>query len=126
MSKFTISFNIGYDVPSVASGVLNGFPMLYQFVTIREFTEFIRDNSLAFADWAIQHNVMKSSIVLYVNITRFYIECDEEWIYESFFRIKCKNIREYIPLLSMGDNEIQSLLKSKSRDEKINDVLDPT
>lgn len=114
----TAVFNIGYETKS-SSGVLNRTPIIYQFDSVKEYTNFIRGGMVNIVDWAIKNYVPKSSIVLYTNISRLYMEGDEEWVWSNDFNIKCKNIREYKPLINLSDEEIEALL----RDEVINNVL---
>ncbi len=114
---YTVSLNIGYE--SGSSGILNKFPISYQFTTVREFTDFIRKSSIHFADWAVQNYVPKSSIVLYTNIYMVYMEDGEEWTWSWEFDIRMENVREYKPLIMISDEELQSLL----RNLKIEDVL---
>ncbi len=115
---YTAVFNIGYETES-SSGVLNRTPIIYQFNSVKEYTDFIRGGMVNIVDWAIKNYVPKSSIVLYTNISRLYMEGDEEWVWSNDFNIKCKNIREYKPLINLSDEEIEALL----RDEVINNVL---
>lgn len=115
---YTAVFNIGYET-GYSSGVLNRTPIIYHFDDVREYTNFIRGGVVNIVDWAIKSHVPKSSIVLYTRISRLYMEGDEDWVWSNDFDIKCKNIREYKPLINLSDEEIEALL----RDEVINNVL---
>jgi len=116
---YTFSLNIGYESSTGSSGVLNKLPMIYRFDTPKDFTNFVRNNSIRLVDWAIQNHVPKSSLMLYVTINRFYEEEGEDWIWSNEFHIHLKNIREYIPYLDMTDEEIEA----EGRDKTIDDVL---
>lgn len=116
---YTAVFNIGYET-GYSSGVLNRTPIIYHFDDVREYTNFIRGGVVNIVDWAIKNHVPKSSIVLYTRISRLYMEGDEDWVWSNDFDIKCKNIREYKPLINLSDEEIEALL----RDEVINSILD--
>ena len=111
----TVAINIGYETDG-NNGVLSRFPMLWEFESVRSFTSFIRENSLDLVLWAIKSYVSKSSLVLYVNITREY-SADDCW--ENEFTIHCKNIREYMPYLHLYTEEIEAM----KRDQKINSII---
>jgi hypothetical protein len=67
----------------------------------------------------MENYVPKSSLVLYVSISRSTIEDGENYIYSNEYAIRCENIREYKPYIMMEDSEIEAL----SRDEKINTII---
>jgi hypothetical protein len=120
---YNISMNIGYETDG-SSGILNRIPLVWEFGSIEDFTDFIRRCSIDFADWAIQNSVPKSSLILYTSINRYYTENGEEWNWNNDFTIHCKNIREYMPFLKMENTDISVLIEATRRDRKINDVLD--
>ena len=115
-----ISYNIGYSINYHGNSVLNLKPITYICDDISEFTSMIRRGHLVLADWAIQNNIPKSSLVLYVNIDRPYIENGEEWIWSNEFTIKCCNIREYSEIMTLSNADIEALI----RENKINDIID--
>lgn len=115
-----ISYNIGYEISYHGNSTLNLRPITYICDDMRDFTSMIRRGYLVLADWAIQNNVPRSSLVLYVNIDRPYMENGEEWIWTNEFKIKCANIREYSKIMSLPNTDIEALI----RESKINDIID--
>jgi hypothetical protein len=120
---YKISLNIGYDTTYGQSGILTRFPICVGVSSMSNFSSYIRRSCFVLADWAIENHVPKGSIVLYTHVEREYTDVDGEWIWENDFAIKCKNIREYIPILDMSDDEIKARIKADDREGKIEDII---
>lgn len=123
-NDINVSMNIGYESSAGSAGVLNKIPMCWIFDNPKEFTKFIRKSMIDILGWSVSNHVPKSSLMLYVNIDRFYMEDGREWMWSNEFCIPCKNIREYKPFLEMTQDEVIALTEARKREIAINDVLD--
>lgn len=108
-----VALNLG------GNGPLNLFPMVYEFENTKEWTNSIREesNMIGFLDWAQTCNVYPiSKMKLWA-----YIE-EDDWYWE--FEINLKNVREFKKYTEMGFEEINSIVESFRREQKINEILD--
>lgn len=114
MDGYIFSYNIGY-----VNGVLNLTPFIITFKTIREFTDMVRNSKFQLSDWSRKNGIPNHSLCIYLKIYRTSKDEDGEWEWENEFKIMCRNIREFKPLVKMSDAEIDAL----QRDSKLEDIL---
>jgi hypothetical protein len=90
----SVSLNIGAD----GSGILNTFPIYFECDKIKEFNTWIRGGMFEVMTWAD----------------------DLSWD----VKINCKNIREYKQFLGLSHEEIDQIVLSRKRDDKINSIVE--
>lgn len=97
-------------------GPLNWYPMMWEFVNVREFTEFIREQIFNILNWAHENWIPKSTLNLAVLIQEDH-NSDDQWSWE--FIIPVSNIREARPLIKLGREEFELEL----RNQKIEQII---
>ena len=110
-----VSLNI-----SSATSPMNLVPMCFEFESVREFTDFIRESAIDILSWTFTSYGQVSNTRLGVYIRE---DIDKEGYWDWSFVIKCKNIKEFKPYMKMDFNEFSSILESHERDRKIKDIL---
>jgi hypothetical protein len=122
MSNYQVSLNIGAS----GTGVINSYPIFSEFSTIRDFTDWIRNDVSIFNIMMYGHKnwISRDSLCLYVFI---YMNLGEETYNDWKFRIECINIREYKNLLEqvkdLSREELDQLDISKDREYKIDSLI---
>jgi hypothetical protein len=115
-----LSFNIGYE-SSFGSGTLTKYPSYYQMEDFKEFSDFLRGTPFDWLLWAHESHVPKSSLCFYLTIWEDDKNSDEFWNWE--FTIHVSNIREYKPYLKLTREEIEEMKLQKSRENKLDEIL---
>lgn len=116
-----ISFNIGYE-GTLGSGILTKYPTYYQMEQFKEFSDFVRNNPFEWLLWAHENHVSKSHMCFYVTIWELDKKNDDEY-WSWNFTIHVKNIREYQPFLKLSREEIDEMKIQKSRENKLEEIL---
>jgi len=101
--------------------VLNVHPMTWYMKDFSDFKKFISSevNTLSILNWGVQYGANKARLGLALNIIR---PDNEEDFWENEFVVNISNIKSFKKFLSVEDSEIENLLKSAERDEKLNNL----
>jgi hypothetical protein len=103
-----------------STSTMNSIPMYFEVDSIRDLTNFIRNNSIDILSWPFKSygQVNNTKIGIYIR------EDIEDYYYEWSFIIKCSNIREFKPYIKMGYDEFDAVYKEHKRNNIISEILD--
>jgi hypothetical protein len=112
-----ISFNITTETES-----LNLKPFLDYYDSFKTFSNLLRDwcSDYVFVEWASHHYKNNKKISLCLSIIE---EMDDKMVYCREFKINLRNIREYKKWLSLSQEEVDNLIISMKREEKISEII---
>ena len=115
-----ISMNILSGTVGV-SEVLNVNPMTWYMKNFSDFKKLITSdvNILSILNWGVQYGANKARLGLALNIIR---PDNEEDFWENEFIINVSNIKSFKKYLSVEDSEIETMLLSAEREEKLNNL----
>jgi len=101
-----------------SSGPINSVPMVFEFKTSREFTQFIRNEILYLFNWGHANWCTKSSMSLGLHIYETEGGHDDSyWSWE--FIVPMSNIREAKPYLKLSREDFETELRSAKLDQII-------
>ena len=111
-----LTMNIGHkSVGGESYTTLNVFPMCYEFETIGELFDWLRNSMVDIMTWATEYYIPRKLLRIFmrVDINNFYYE----------YVINCSNIREYNALMHLSDDEIKLACNERIRDYNIGTIL---
>lgn len=111
---------IAFNIMNSSGRALNGTPILWQMDSVSEFSSAIREGCLDIANYGAESYSTLSKMYLAVT---FYRDINEEEYFENEFYISLKNIREFKQYIKMSYDEIKAEYEMKSRNEKIENIL---